>query len=475
MTVAPSPSSAAPTAGADARACGVTRALAVHAAELDAAAIPALVRERAVAAILDTLGAGLYGRGTDAAALVRAEAGERYRAGASVLWGSADRLVPAGAALVNATQAHAFELDDYHPSAKCHPGAVVVPAALAAAPAGTSGMELIAAIVAGYDAMVRVSLASDAAATRRRGWHITGVAGPFGAAAAAGRVRGIDAGALAQALGIAGSCSAGLFAFSRSGAMTKRLHAGRAAEAGIVAVDLAARGFTGPPDVLEAEDGGLLGALAGTPDPARIVEQLGERFEVARTAVKPHPCCGSVHSSIDAVLELRERHGLAPADVEEIVVLNSRLVFQQCGFTWTGDGGVLEAQMSLQYCLAVALADGTMGLAQFAAARREDPEVRGLAARVRFVVEPEIDAAYPRSFPARVAIRTRAGTTVEAHVTAPRGSAERPCTPAELEAKFTELSADALDARRRARLRELLAGLEQLDDIAKLTELLAAA
>ncbi|HEY7489763.1 MAG TPA: MmgE/PrpD family protein [Candidatus Tectomicrobia bacterium] len=197
---------------------------------------------------------------------------------------------------------HSFELDDYHSGAKLHPGAVVIPAALAVAERqGASGRDVLRAIVAGYELRSRTSLAAGALSMRRRGWHITGLCGTFGAAAAAGHLLGLDSLQMANALGLAGTQSAGLFAFTCDGANSKRLYPGRAAQSGVFAAELVARGFTGPTAVLEYEDGGFCCAVADASHLELLTRGLGEDYVTAGVSLKPYACCGSMHSSIDAV------------------------------------------------------------------------------------------------------------------------------------------------------------------------------
>ena len=418
--------------------------LAEHVLGLRACDVPAVTRAKAVTLILDAIGNGLFGAAQRGPGLVRERTRARYREGPALVWADGSHLDPAGAAMVNAAGAHGFELDDYLPAGKTHAGAVIVPVALAVADEYTSGEELVTAIVAAYDVVGRVSLAMNAASARSRGWHVTGLTGPFGAAAVAGRLMELSPGQLVSAFGVAASCAAGTFAFSAEGAMTKCLHAGRAAEAGIEAVRLAADGFAGPTRGLDAEDGGILRAVSNAPVLDRLTEELGTRFDLDGIAVKPYACCGSIHSSIDAVLAMRDA-GLAADDVEEIVVGNSSSVLLQCGFEYHGGGGALEAQMSMQYSLAAALVDGTVGVAQFEDRRRQDPGLLALARRVRFEVDPEIDAVYPREFPARVQVRRRSGRLLEERVAAPLGTPERPLGRADVAAKFRDLTHGLLD------------------------------
>jgi 2-methylcitrate dehydratase PrpD len=311
--------------------------------------------------------------------------------------------------------------------------------------------DLLGAMVVGYDVMIRLGLALDARATRRRGRHLTGLTGPFGAVAAAARLLDLDRDTLVRAFGIAGSCSAGLFAFSREGSMTKQLHAGRAAEAGLTAIELSRRGLSAPAWVLEAEDGGLLHAVSDTPVADRLCDELGSRFELGRVAVKPYPCCGSVHSTIDCALAIRDQEGFAADEIERVTVHTAALVDLQCGFPYSGDGGPLEAQMSIRYCIGAALADGEVSLPQFQDVRRRDPALRALAERVSLALDPEIDRAYPASWPGKVTVELRSGAVLEHSVAEPLGSPGR-CTREMVEAKFLDLTKELLEPAQQAAL-----------------------
>src|SRR5688572_10238523 len=209
-----------------------TREVAAWVSSLQYRDLPPRTREVVRCALLDTLGCGVYGFKTPWAAMLLSWA-RSGAAGDCTVWGEAQpALRAADAALVNGTASHAFELDDYH-NAKLHPGAVVVPAAMAMAEkTGASGEQLVSAIAAGYEVMIRSSLALNPSAARLRGWHLTGVCGPFGAAAACASLLGLDAERTAWALGLAGTQGSGLWAFNADGTMSKRFHAGRAAQSG---------------------------------------------------------------------------------------------------------------------------------------------------------------------------------------------------------------------------------------------------
>lgn len=447
-----------------------TATLAEHVLGLRHEDVPAEVRRHAVRLITDTLGAGIFGAGTPPGQAIFAQARSQYRAAAAPIWGRDAALDAAGAALVNAAQAHAYELDDYVPAGKTHPGAVIVPAAFAVAGDDTTGEELVTAVVAAYDVMCRVAFAINPNSARGRGFHMTGLTGPFGAAAVAGRLLGLDEPALISAFGIAASCSAGIFAFSAEGAMTKPLHAGRASEAGVVAARLAQHGFQGPTAALEAEAGGLLNAVSDDPQVWELTHELGERFDLAQVAIKPYPCCGSIHSSIDAIFELQREHGLTADDVESIAVHNASGVILQCGFEYTGDGGPLEAQMSLQYCLAAAVVDGEIGRRQFDGPRRRDSRLLELASRVDFVLDPRIEELYPSEFPARVRVRRTDGTAIESRIPAPLGTPERPIDAIGLRAKFLDLTSESMSSADSDRL---LHEMQHIDSPRRTAEIIA--
>ena len=365
--------------------------------------LPQRTREVVRIAILDTVGAGIHGYGTPWAQLLLTWA-KRGTASAGVahVWGEAKpTLRCSDAALVNGTASHAFELDDYH-NAKLHPGAVVVPAAMAVAEKiNASGADLVTAIAAGYEVMIRSSLALNPSAARLRGWHLTGVCGPFGAATACASLLKLNTEQSAWALGLAGTQGAGLWAFNADGTMSKRLHAGKAAHSGVLAAELAQLGFTGPTQIYETEDGGVLKAFSDASDPAPLTQDLGAVYHLDKTSIKPYSCCGSTHSYIDAALALRKKLGTPWDTKRRVRVGTCKVVDVQCGFDYA-PSSVLNAQMSLRYTVAAALLDGQVLPAQFTDAKLADPALMALAGKIELVPDPELDRLYPKDFAAWV-------------------------------------------------------------------------
>jgi 2-methylcitrate dehydratase PrpD len=413
-----------------------TRQLAGWISRLRHADLPPRTREVVRTLLLDSLGCGVHGHDTPWAKtlLEWARAGAPAKPEATV-WGErSPSLRASDAALVNGTAVHAFELDDYH-QAKLHPGAVVIPAAVAMAEKlGSSGEALVTAIAAGYEVMIRSSLALNPSATRLRGWHLTGVCGPFGAAAACASLMKLNDEQTTWALGLAGTQGSGLWAFNADGTMSKRFHAGRAAQSGVMAAELAALGFTGPTQIYEFHDGGVLKAFSDASDPAPLTRDLGTVFHLDATSIKPYSCCGSTHSYVDAALELRRRLG-APWDAERPVKLGmAKVVDVQCGFDYV-PSSALNAQMSMRYVVAATLMEGKALPDQFSDAKIADPALTGLAGRIQCAHDPALDKLYPQRFAAWIAAEDK-GQWIRVDVLDPLGSPANPVDRSGVVEKF---------------------------------------
>jgi 2-methylcitrate dehydratase PrpD len=414
---------------------GPTREIARWVAGLRYQDLPVRTREVVRLALLDTLGCGVYGCNTPWAATLLGWARGAAAKGEATVWGeAAPSLRAADAALVNGTAAHAFELDDYH-NAKLHAGAVVIPAALAMAEKlGSTGERLVTAIAAGYEIMIRTSLALNPSAARLRGWHLTGVCGPFGAAAACASLLGLDEEQTAWALGLGGTQGAGVWAFNADGAMSKRFHAGKAAHSGVLAAELAALGFTGPTQIYEFHDGGVLKAFSDASDAAPLTAGLGTVYQLDTNRIKPYSCCGSTHSYVDAAFELRRKLG-TPWDARRRVRTGlAKVVDVQCGFDYA-PGTALNAQMSLRYVLAAALLEGQVLPPQFSEAKLADPAITALAGRLELEHDPALDQLYPEQFAAWVAAEHE-GQWVRVDMLDPTGSSAHPISAQGIADKF---------------------------------------
>ncbi len=445
----------------------LTAALAGWLAGLRHETLPDSARHAARLALLDTMGAALHGRQEFWAETALSWARQGYAPqgdgeGLATVWGEPQpSLRPADAAFVNGVAAHAFELDDF--IAKLHPGAVVIPAALALAERLGSGGDVIeTAVAAGYEVMVRAALALDPNAARLRGWHLTGVCGPLGASAAGVVLFGLDEAAAAWALGLGATQGSGLFAFNADGAMSKRLHPGRAAHAGVMAAELAAVGFTGPASVLEAADGGFLDAFSDAAKPEHLLEGIGESWAVEQVYFKPYSCCGSLHAYVDVARALRDRLGRMPLPDETIRAGLPHVVDVQCGFDYE-PGTALNGQMSARFTIAAALADGNALPAQYTDERLNDPELIELARRIELVRDVALDEIYPTDYPGWVEIAGPNGRVERLETLNPSGAPGHPGREAALLSKYDALAAEAVGEVAARRLKAVLMALPHRD------------
>ena len=290
--------------------------------------------------VIDTLGAIAYGSAQPWSMAAARHAVATGGGGACTVVGWDEGASPPMAAFANGTAAHAFELDDVHEEAVNHPGAVVVAAALAVAEeTDASGLVFLEAVVVGYEAMARAGLGVGPVSHMLAGFHPTSMSGVFGAAAAAAHLRGLDAARLNHAFGIGASLASGTMEFAASGGMAKRIHAGRAAEGGIMAAALAADGFEGARDGLAGRHG-FCRIFTNDPRPELLVEGLGERWMIDEITVKPYASCSDVHPMVQAASKLVAEHGVRAAEIERIVVRTTTKVCElnDMDGTHLGDG-----------------------------------------------------------------------------------------------------------------------------------------
>ncbi|MBV9860493.1 MAG: MmgE/PrpD family protein [Alphaproteobacteria bacterium] len=356
--------------------------LADYAAALRFEDLPAEVVECAKAGIADTVAAAICGSVLPWSRIVAGYAERTGPGGKSRIFGG-PAVQPPAAALANGALAHAFELDSLtRPGAGVHPGAALLPAALAVAQQeGAGGRALIAAFVAGCEAMVRIGRATGHT-NEARGFHAPGTTGPFGAAVAAGHIIGLAMPAMAHALGIAGSLAGGLLEFARAGdgGMVKRLHLGRACEGGVLAASLARDGFAGPSTVLEGEFG-FLRVFCTEWDVAELTRGLGEEFATLTLCLKRYPCHINAHAPVRAVWDLRREHGFEPAAVTAITVRASERAVARHNIPEPPD--LMLAQYSMPFCTALALYRDPHNPESFDEAALRDPAILALSRRVR--------------------------------------------------------------------------------------------
>jgi len=450
---------------------GETRLLATWLSTLTYEQVPTRCRDVLKLALLDDLGCALAGAAApwtrQVTEWVLAQGGRKDAS----IWASPARVPASTASLANGVAVHAWCFDDTHPPTKTHPGAVVIPAVAAVAERmgaegrAVSGRAFLTALAAGYETMIRVALAAGPSKARLRGWQITGIAGPFGSAAAAAHLLGLDAAGTASALGLAGTQASGLYAFTADGTDSERFHAGRAAQAGVMGAELAGLGLKGPTQVLEAEDGGFCRTISDGGDAARAVEGLGERFFSHELLFKPYPVCASLASAVDAIQALKRNTGLAVDQVETIEVGISHVVMVQCGRAYE-PLGVLQAQMSLQYCVAAALLSQSLSVADFQDSRLAAADTLALARCVRGVIDSDVDRVYPGRMSSVVTLTMlKDGRQLRTRVDDPKGSERNPMSVEEIMLKFHSQADSVLGRQAAEAVVEAVVNLEALPDV----------
>ena len=434
--------------------------VAEFAAALDPADVPDEVLERARHLVLDAVGLAYASTAYRFSGVAR-DALATFGGGDHPVLGMPDRLSPRDAAVLNGVLVHGMDFDDTHIPAVTHVSAAALPAALSAATvAGASTREMLLAYVLGVEVSARVGLGG-AGGFHDVGFHPTAVAGAFGAAVAAGRLTGLDAAGLVAAQGVVGSMSAGLLEFLEDGSWTKRLHPGWAAMCGLTAAAFARAGWTGPAAVYEGRFGLYATHLAGRPNrPEAVGEDLGTRWELMRTAVKPYPICHFNHAFADAALLLREEHGIEPADVRAIRCaihpVPGKVVCQPPENKWV-PRDEYDAKFSLPFAVSAALARGRFTLAELEDEALADPEILALARKVEVVDDHE--GLVPDAYSGRVEIELADGRVVAHREQVNRGHDQRPLTNAEIVEKFEGTIGRVADAATAERVRAAVLSL----------------
>jgi 2-methylcitrate dehydratase PrpD len=431
--------------------------------------VPGTVLEDAKLHVLDTLGCGLAAHAVGVAGEGRATMAEQGGEPQATVIGLDHALPAANAAFANAMLCHGLDFDDTHSDSVSHISTVVAPTSLASGEAlGSSGADVLAAIVAGNEIVCRVGMAASGE-FHRRGFHPTAICGVFGGVAAVARLRGLDEPAATSALGIAGSFAGGLFAYLADGTPTKPMHPAWAAHGAHLAAGLALHGASGPQSVFEGKFGlyhAFLGAPEGGIDLAGQLADLGTRWETPRIAYKPYPVCHFMHGSLGAAAESVAGRTFRADEIADILV-----TVPEAGVSLVLEPAEqkrmprseYEGKFSLQYSVASLLVRGHVGVSDFTDEAIADPEVLAVAAKVRY--ETRDYPSYPQAFPGGAVVTGADGAVFEADFAHQKGGPENPLTPDEVRAKYRENASFVLSDDASARLEEAILTLETCDDV----------
>ncbi len=443
----------------------VTRALARHIVAAQADQLPNAVQAEAVRTFLNWMGCAVGAAGHEAVDIAIAALTPFAGKPQATILGRTERLDILNAALVNGISSHVFDFDDTHLKTVIHPAGPVASAILALAEyRPVSGADFINALVLGVDVECRIGNAVypdhyDV------GWHITGSAGVFGAAAAAGKLLGLDEQRMVWALGLAATQPVGLR--EMFGTMTKSFHPGRAAQNGLTAALLAAGGYTSSEQGIEAKRG-WANVTSTHRDYEEITGELGQRYEILLNTYKPFACGIVIHPAIDGCIQLRTEHGLKAADVASVALKVHPLVLELTGKKTPQTG--LDGKFSVYHSAAIAIIHGRAGEHQYSDGAVRDPET----IRLRDKVVAEVDPAMPAAA-VDITMTLTDGRVLHKHVANAIGSVERPMSDADLDAKFTDQVDAVLPSAQGRALLAACRGLAGCADVASIARAAAMA
>jgi 2-methylcitrate dehydratase PrpD len=442
-----------------------TRTLAEYIAGLSYKDIPSEVISHIKFSFIDSLGCALFGCTLPWGKIITSFTKELGRGKGALIWGDGAEVPSTSAPLANGTFIHSFEMDDLHRVGVIHAGSEAIPAAdaLVRQAGPVNGKRLLTAVLAGYEVGCRVGM-TGGAAQLRRGFHPSATSGTFAAGAAAAKMLRLNPQKTVHALGIAGTQAAGLMAAQHS-SMVKRMHAGRSAQAGVYGALLASKGFTGIENVLEAPYGGFCSTFVDKPDLSHLTDRLADRFETLNVGFKPYPCCGSNHTSIDALKKiLREHPQVTAQDVEKIRIRTSRATKLHVGWPYEPKS-ITTAQMNLPFCVAVLLHDRDFFVDQITERSIRRPDVLATTRKIEVVDDPEFELLGDEGrHGIELEVRLRDGQTYLEKVLHAKGSEKHPMTRGEVLEKFRLLASRVLPRSRVEKLEDTLLDLEKLDD-----------
>jgi 2-methylcitrate dehydratase PrpD len=382
--------------------------------------------------LLDYLCAAITGAQTDVSQLLYRYLAESEGEGKYNAIGYPKKLSKANAAFLNGTSAHCLDFDDGHTDGSIHPGAVVIPAVLAAAQdVKPTPEKLIRAIVIGYDVCLRIAAAMHPA-SRQRGFHNTPTAGIFGATAALAYLHDLNKEETQEALGVTGSFAGGLFAFLGTGSEVKRIHPGQAARDAIVATELVRRGLSGPRTVLENQNGFFKAMAGGEINEERMFRGLGSDYEIMNIYIKPYPCCRHLHVAMDAIFEMKAQGAFRAEQVNKLRIgvnkmasLHSHKVCEN----------LLDAQMSLPYAVAAAVVHERLSVDHFEP-KAASEELWRVCHAAEIYIDEEAERIYPKHRASRIVIELTDGTEISSFTDTPLGEPSKPLSDEQLKLKF---------------------------------------
>lgn len=459
---------------------GATGLLSDYLADASLDDMPEDVQVRAEHLVLDGIGCGLLAAKLPWSVKAVGVMADLDGDGSATVWGWARRLPAGSAALLNGTFIQGFELDDYHQYGPLHSQACVLPSVFATAEhlGDVTGRDFLEAVAFGFEVGPRIGMAMGGLSLVARGWHCGSVYGTLASAVGAGKLRGLDAAGFEDALGMAATQAAGLMS-AQFEAMVKRMHSGISSRNGLYSAALAGAEFSGIKRVIERDYGGFASTFSSG-DPVyldRLTDELGERWEISRIAVKPpYSCMAGLHSTIDGMLHLVETGGITASDVEGIHIGVAEAMYKHAGWALERPPEAIGAQMNLAYAAAVALLDGAVFVPQFSPARMNQDDVWDVIGRTDVVWDKQIDSmGEDARWTSRLTVTLKDGSVRSVETRHPWGGRVNPVTNDQLREKYRRMASLVIDdAARIDALEQSVLSLRTQPDLGRLVELVGA-
>ena len=437
--------------------------------------LPAKVIEKTKIHILDAIGAAFAGSEREETKNLIHFAEQWGGRPESTLITSKSKIPMVIASLVNGEMSHDTGLDDVYPNAAMHPAAVVLPAALAAAEReGVDGPAFITAIVLGYEIMLRMGDGLSAKALYNRGFHPTGICGPFGSTVAAGKILGLSQQKLVRALGISASQVGGLMEFLSDGSSVKRLHPARASQSGVLSVIFSQCGHTGPSTIIEGRNG-VFKAYAESSNYSDLLRDLGKELKIMQTGLKLYPCTRYIEPSLNIVSDMQKGGRIDHREIDEITIHIFDAAFPivvEPLEEKQRPRNAFSGQFSLPFCVAAALVRGRLTKTEFAVDVLSDKEIIGLAKKIKILPDAQMSKAFPRLWPSRVTIKTKRGTRLVGDVITAKGDPQNFPSLPEVIDKFSSLAKPVFPEGRVEEIIKTVLDLEKVKNMSSLGDLL---
>lgn len=447
---------------------GATKSLAKFAAELEFNKIPENILNYLKLLFLDGVGCCIHGNTLEWTKTLEEVVTNKEDNNQCSIIGTNKKTTLLNAVLINSTAGHGFESDDIHRESILHPNSIVVPVSINVAEkiGNINGKKFLTSVVAGYEVATRIGSAAGTELLLR-GFHPQGTHGTIAAAITAGKLMDLNTDQMVHAIGIAGSLGAGLMA-AQEGAMVKRLHSGRAAQAGVLAAQLSAKNFTGIQNIVEADYGGFLSSFSGKNDFNRSIRNLYKEWECMNTGIKPYASVTSIHTALDCLKNIMEKNNISVKNIKNIKAKISHPTYVHCAWNYKNHN-ITSAQMNIYYGLALIALEGELFVNQFSKNKISNPEILNFMKKITAEVDPKIESlGHEFRHMASIELTTNDNKKFNHTEKYRKGSPENPLTKDQIISKFKSLASYSYDKTQVSKIKEKIENIELSNNIENL-------